>query len=218
MIVYLQNRSLILDESNLAHNIAQRGFDGLFGSLLNSQISPPLYLCISKLSTLLFGINEYALRLPSIIAGIGSMYVFYLLVKKLITSDIAQCYVLFMLGFSTLAIRYSSEFKQYGFDILLTLIFTLFAVSNIDNLAKSKYFLILTLAGSIAIWLSMPIIFILGAIGLIIFIESITNKKQLICVGIMGMCWLASFGYTITSTYGIIFRLALYKVFILISL
>lgn len=192
--VYLQNRSLFLDEANLARNIVERGYNDFFENLDYEQYAPPLYLIITKLSTDLFGINEFALRLPSLIAGISSLILFFRLLNFLLKSDISKWYIFLLFAFSILLIRYSSEVKQYAFDLALTLALVLWAFSAKDKKLNRGKTIKWALVGSLCIWLSMPIIFVLAAIGLA-FLYEFWARKQVVLTSLLpiGLSWVCSF-------------------------
>jgi hypothetical protein len=60
LVQYLNNRSLWLDEVNLALNIINRSYSELLNTLDYNQAAPPGFLWIEKLVTQLLGNNEYA--------------------------------------------------------------------------------------------------------------------------------------------------------------
>ena len=79
-------RSLFLDEANLALNIAELSYADFFYPLKYQQYAPPLFVCIVKASTVLLGLNEWALRLPALIFGLLGLMVFYRLLTQLMTT------------------------------------------------------------------------------------------------------------------------------------
>ena len=75
--VYFQNRSLIIDEANLARYVIENKWTNFYQyqdkKLNYHQYAPPIFSSLSKINLRLLGNNEYALKLPSIIAGILSL-------------------------------------------------------------------------------------------------------------------------------------------------
>ncbi|MEO0928572.1 MAG: hypothetical protein AAFY63_22245, partial [Cyanobacteria bacterium J06643_13] len=63
VVQYLSNRSLWVDEVNLAANIIKRSYGELAEPLSSSQAAPLGFLWLEKLATQLWGNSEYALRL-----------------------------------------------------------------------------------------------------------------------------------------------------------
>jgi hypothetical protein len=193
--VYVQNRSLFLDEANLARNIVEKNHVDLFKALDYEQYAPPLFSVVAKASTQVFGVNEFALRLPSLLAGIISLILLLKITNLLIAEDSSRWYVLLLFSFSILAIRYSTELKQYASDAAITLFFVFWALK-----CKNKKFNVSStfnwsVLGAIAIWLSMPVIFVLASIG-VAFLYQARKQKKVILFNLlpMGLAWLASFG------------------------
>lgn len=56
---YAYNRPLWHDECSLALSIINKNIFGYFGLLEHNQSAPPLFMAVTKLFSLLFGIKEY---------------------------------------------------------------------------------------------------------------------------------------------------------------
>lgn len=163
--VYLQNRNLMIDEANVARNIYERGFVQLWSPLTYEQYAPPLWLWLVKASTLLINMGEQALRLSALLSGIASLILLYLILQQLnILRSAWYALVLFASGY--IYIRYGTELKQYMTDVAVALALILAALRiNITDTKPAKFLLLWVLAGSIAVWLSMPSVFILAGVG-----------------------------------------------------
>jgi len=193
--VYFQNRSLIMDEANLARDIYEKEYVDLFKSFDSGQCAPPLFSVTAKASIHLFGVNEFALRLPSLIAGIISLVFLLMIVNHLVAEPPSRWYVLLLFSFSILAIRYSSEFKQFAVDGAITLFFILWALRCRNKDLTVPLTVKWVVLGSLAIWLSMPIIFVLASIGIAFLYGSWKrNKGNIPHLLIIGVSWLLSFG------------------------
>lgn len=202
--IYIQNRNLIIDESNVARNLYERGFVDLAKPLSYEQYAPPIYLWITKISSILFGFSEQALRLYPLLCGIGALYLMYRVLKEFLPVSTVW-YPLSLFAFAHILIRYSSELKQYMPDVFICLLLILLALKIDQFRKKSLHFAILWVAiGTLAIWSSMPSVFILAGIGVYYFGQAIQAKahKKLIPLFIIGGLWLVQFGiyyYTILS-------------------
>lgn len=163
--VYMQNRNLMIDEANVARNIYERGFAQLWSPLTYEQYAPPLWLWLVKASTLLINMGEQALRLSSLLSGIASLVLLYLILQQLNLLRSAW-YALILFASGYIYVRYGTELKQYMTDVLVALALILAALRiNITDTIPAKFFLIWLIAGSVAVWLSMPSVFILAGVG-----------------------------------------------------
>ncbi|MGB9613002.1 MAG: glycosyltransferase family 39 protein [Candidatus Margulisiibacteriota bacterium] len=80
----------------------------------------------------LFGASEYALRLFSILIGIGSILIFYCLAKRFFEEQ-AGLLGTFLLAISPLAVMYSQEIRMYGFVLLLSILSSLYFWKLLDR-------------------------------------------------------------------------------------
>ncbi|MFP4082413.1 MAG: glycosyltransferase family 39 protein [Candidatus Aminicenantes bacterium] len=105
----LGERSLWLDEAWVANAVSE---DSL-SALAESSFHAPLFfvLAVHVLITF-FGNNEFVLRLLPCLFGIGTLVVFYWIIRKH-TGKTAALLSLLLLSFSPHAVRYSQELKQY---------------------------------------------------------------------------------------------------------
>lgn len=105
------NQSLWLDEATSAI-AAKMSLTDLFTKFLPGDFHPPLYYLTLKYWTGVFGYSEVALRVPSIIFGIATIYFVYLIGKKVLNSKAGRFSAL-LLSTSGLAIYYSQEARMY---------------------------------------------------------------------------------------------------------
>ncbi|MFK7932350.1 MAG: glycosyltransferase family 39 protein [Saprospiraceae bacterium] len=158
--VYYQNRSLFLDEANLARNFVEKGYLEFFSPLNYEQYSPPLFSWIEKLQIQLWGVHEYALRLFPLLCSIASLYFLFQLAKQVLKSSFLIVFVLWLIAFSNWFIRYGTEVKQYSSDILLGILLPYLALRE-----KQIPTFWWALIGIVSTWISMPSVFFLAGIG-----------------------------------------------------
>lgn len=165
IITWNLGRNLVIDEANVARNIAECNFAQLTQPLKYEQYAPPVFLWIEKLATLLFGFGERALWLYPLLCGIGAIYVLYKIARNIMSdSGIWLPTGLFALGF--FYVTYSCTLKQYMPDAFTGLLLILIALNTpLTSERKPRFIAIWILAGSIAIWSSMPSVFVLAGIG-----------------------------------------------------
>jgi hypothetical protein len=87
-------------------------------------------------------------------------------VSKRYSRHISAFISLGLLALSPRLIYYSSELKQYSGDVAVALLLLLVVPNCLENTPKPRAFVALGIAGSLAIWLSYPSLFVLAAIGL----------------------------------------------------
>jgi 4-amino-4-deoxy-L-arabinose transferase-like glycosyltransferase len=144
------NQSLWLDEATTAL-VSKMPIADFFGKFMPADFHPPLYYIIVHYWSLLFGTSEISLRLPSVIFGILTIYVVYLIAKevKMKWPYLAALY----LATSGLHIYYSQEARMYALAALLVSFLVLSFIKQ-----KWVYFSLL-----------LPLIFLTDYVSIIIF-------------------------------------------------
>ena len=111
------NQSLWLDEATSAL-VARMSIPDISTKFLPGDFHPPLYYIILKYWSNIFGTSEIALRIPSIIFGIITVYIIYLIGKKLFDKKVGLLSSL-LLATSGLHIYYSQEARMYSLATML---------------------------------------------------------------------------------------------------
>jgi 4-amino-4-deoxy-L-arabinose transferase-like glycosyltransferase len=173
---YLTGRSLWIDEAMLALNIVNRDIMGLFQPLDYDQGAPLGFLFAEKIFNLLFGRNEYALRLFPLLAGILGIWIFHLLLKRIVLNDAARFTALTLFVLNPRLVYYSSEVKQYILDVFVTIALFLVAAPLLENREHRNDFIYLAIVGFLALWLSHPAVFVLMAIGITLVILYVQRR------------------------------------------
>lgn len=117
----LINPSLWHDECSLTVSIVKRGLLGAFSPLEYNQCAPLLFMFITKVLTILSGVNELTLRFIPFLSGILSIFAFYILSKKILIKSHSKLLAIFLFCINYFLIYYSQEFKQYSTDVLLVI-------------------------------------------------------------------------------------------------
>jgi Dolichyl-phosphate-mannose-protein mannosyltransferase len=198
--VWLQQRSIFLDEANLLRNYAERDYTGLFKDLDYQQYAPPLFSVAMKSFIQVFGNQELGVKVFPLVCGSMMLWLFYQLVNPILSLK-AVFAALFFVAFGKIFIDYSTEAKQYATDgftsIGLLYLSTRFKTFPFDK----KQILFWTLIGCISIWFSMPSVFILTGIGFYLLskqvdfknVHSIFLSKHIGFMIGMGASWIISF-------------------------
>ncbi len=110
------NQSLWLDEAVRAIT-SQGSFSGIFQGL-GGDFHPPLYRFLIWLWVHLFGSGEVILRLPSVIFGVATVWIVYLIAKKFLSEKFSIIAALLM-ATAPFHIYYSQEARNYALTTLL---------------------------------------------------------------------------------------------------
>ena len=155
------SRSLFLDEANLIRNIYEKSALDLFLPLDYEQYAAPFFLIIQKMFCLTLGTSEWVFRILSLLAGIGSLWLLFSLLKNRIHMAISILVALLLLC-NPYCLRYFTECKQYGVDLFVCLFLLRLFDPNRQFSWTSKLLSIL-----IAPWLSMSSVFVIFSIALV---------------------------------------------------
>ena len=196
---YLANRSLWLDEAMLTNNILARSFGGLFQQLDNNQGAPIGFLLVQKSITILLGDSEYALRLFPFVAGVFALVLMFTLTRK-ISSSFAGNLALGFFAVAPSLVYYSSEVKQYSSDVAIALGLSLLYFKYAQTEIKLRDTFFIALAGALAVWFSHPAFFVIGALGLALFIPAVIakDKPRIITLLFIAIIWFLNLGILYT--------------------
>ena len=100
---------------------------------------PPLYFLILKIWKN-FGDSETYLRILSSIFGVISIYISYLLAKKVFSKNTAYISSI-LISISPFLIRFDREVRMYSLFVLLTMLTIYFFLKSIDSKRKKDWFL-----------------------------------------------------------------------------
>jgi hypothetical protein len=211
---YFSGRSLWADEAMLALNIVDRNFAELFKPLEYDQGAPLGFLLVEKLFNSIFGRNELVLRFFPLLAGLVSLWLFYLLIMSLrhlprttgarggdsrrsvaVAPWRHNLLALALFAINPQLVDYTSEAKQYIVDVAVALALLLLAIPIFQNQFSRKNFILLAVAGILALWFSHPSLFALAGIGVALVIQFLQTRdyKNLRITFGVGLLWLANF-------------------------
>jgi hypothetical protein len=199
---WARNPSFWIDEAMLALNVVHRPYAELLQPLDLNQGAPVGYLLMSKAMMKTFGPSEYALRFPSLVAGLASLAFMVRFAHKFLPLASAQL-ASAALALSPFMAGYSAEFKQYELDATIALGLIMLARD-----ATTPWRLVgLGSAGMLAVWFSHPALFTLGGIGAAYAHELWRTRDYNLASrrGVMIGGWLMSFAvcwYFFTSRLG----------------
>lgn len=199
---YGLNPSLTLDDAMLSINVASRSWAGLARPLLFQQTAPLGFLWALRTSTLLGGLNEFALRLVPVLAGVAIPYGVWLLARRLVSPG-AAVVAAFFAALSPILIQYSISVKPYETDALFAVAVALATLTVIDRPVRGSWGM-LGAVGVLALLFSTPAVFVLAGCGLALALT--LRREALQPLTVIGAVWITLFGvlyWTVTRAEAI---------------
>ena len=189
------NQSLWLDESINVLAAKNYSFIGMVTEYAIADFHPPGFFIILWFWTKLFGINEIAVRIPSVIFGVSAVYITYLIGKKLYSKNLGIIGSL-LLAVNPLHIYYSQDARMYS---LATLAVAVNILLFIKLLKGEKLNLVLLILSNLAVFASDYVayfIFPAQFIFLLIYKKKDLLKKYVLSVVgavVLGLWWIPIF-------------------------
>jgi hypothetical protein len=175
VVQYAHNRSLWFDESLLALNILHRPFGQLLQALDYNQGAPLGFLFLQKLVTIFFGGSELALRATPVAAGLASLFLFWRVVRLCVAPK-AAALAMALFALSGPLVYYSSEVKQYSFDVAVGLGLLWAVLACKKSAFSTRNLVALSFLGAAAIWFSHPASFVLVGTGVVLIVEAVAAR------------------------------------------
>lgn len=167
------NQSLWLDEAIGAIAVHDYSYIGIVTDFIKGDTHPPLYYLTLKFWTNIFGYSEVAMRMLSVLFGVATVYVVYLIARFKIQDlgfkkeNLFPILAPLLMATAPLHVYYSQEVRMYAMNTLLVSLVVLFYLKN----DWWKYSITLLLLGMSDY---LPLL-ILPALWLYAFLE---NKDQ----------------------------------------
>lgn len=131
------NQSLWIDEATSALTTKMSLLD-FFNKFSPGDFHPPLYYLTLRIWSLFFGISEIAIRSLSILFGIGTIYIVYLIGKSILNKN-AGLITALLLATSGLHVYYSQEARMYSMSTFLV-VFSIYLFTRIIQLQQASFF------------------------------------------------------------------------------
>ena len=191
---YLARPSLFLDEAMLALNLGIRSFGRLIPPLDYDQTAPVPFLWAVKLITTLAGMNELALRLLPLLAGLATLFVAWRVAARVLPPAAAVLAVWIVATAPTL-IQYGAMTKPYVFDALLAFLVLAPALAVLERPGDGGAWRRLTIWGAAGVLGSFPAVFVLAAAGagLVASARVRREPRALPRLGVAAALWAAAF-------------------------
>lgn len=158
---YARDPAVWHDEAAMLANVLNLPVSGWLGPLLHDEASPPLFLLLQKAVVAILGDSQYALRLPSFLAGCLSVVVTAVVARRWLPPVWAAVAV-GLVAVSDRLLFHACEAKSYSFDVLL-------AGGAIWFVTKDRWpmwvrSLIGAATAPLCIWIAFPACFVFGGV------------------------------------------------------
>lgn len=186
---YMANPSMWYDELAVARNITDRNLVGLLSEPLDHlQVAPAGFLLATKVSTMLFGENEYALRLMPWAFGMMTPVFFWLIARRFVTG-VVLIGGLLLIAVSPALIWYGGNVKQYSSDITIAMILVWLALRYREHSRGTWSAVVAGLVGGLLITCSQPAVVTAFLLCTMLATEMLLSrpKRQL-----LAFMWLAA--------------------------
>ncbi len=167
---YFYNRSLWLDEISVTQDITGRTFGQLMHTTPNGQAAPIGWFWAERLSYLVFGSQEFALRIVPLIASALSLALMPYVARRLV-GRWAMPVVVLLFATSPSIIYYSSEVKQYSSDVACVLLIVAVTLAMSDTRARWRAAALWAVTAGSVVWFSQPGILAVAVCGIALSIS-----------------------------------------------
>ncbi len=174
---YLLRFPLWDDEAFLAVSYFDRNFWQMLQPLEYHQVAPLLYLWVQWSVMQLFGVNEYSLRLFSLVCGLSSLGLFGWVSGQL-SRGIPRRLAVGMFCVAYPVTRYAVEAKQYAADLMVALLLTGVAIALLKRSDRRHWYGVLLVLTPLGIGLSFPAVFVAGGISLAMACAALRSKQR----------------------------------------
>jgi len=194
LAMYLPSHKYWMDEERLVENIQKLSPAGFFGPMLESQLAPPGFLLAAWSAMRLFGHSFQAMRLVPFLGGIGGLFLFRAVARRVLP-DRAVFPAVLMLATAYDPVYYSGEVKQYSTDLASGLACLLIGLTIGSRPLKPVGAAGLAAFGALIVWFSHPSIFVLASVGLVGLAREIPRRdgRGLSLWVLVGLAWVVSF-------------------------
>jgi len=194
---FIQNRSLRGDEAAyFLCNLTRTPVD----IVLNTNTNPycPItslgFSLLEKLVCNLGGFHEYVLRSISLIFGLLSLPIFYLLLSQYSLRWV-KVWAMALFALSDQLIFFSADMRIYSMDVFLVILMMWLFNHLAAEGYKSRHTIGFIFVAMISVWFSYSVIFILAGIAFVSLIQAIQLRNHVVLrkLMIIHTCWVISF-------------------------
>jgi Dolichyl-phosphate-mannose-protein mannosyltransferase len=198
LTTFLLNRSLWMDESMFALNVALVPAPALVPMPFFEQVAAPLFVWLERASVLLFGVNEYALRLVPLLASCALLPATWLAGRDTIGPR-ATTVALWAVAGAPPLVRYAAEAKPYALDALVALVLV-WLTARVLREPDRRNLLFLLVGGLIGLMLSVPVVLVLACVVVALLAARPPLRRSLLITALAAV-WCAAFALLYVTVY-----------------
>lgn len=172
------DESLWFDEA-AGVRIVRQDFSTMLASIKDDERIPPLHYLILHGWVRVFGHAEWSVRLPSALAGVGAVWVLYLLTRRLV-GVVPALVAALLIAVAPFQIQYAQEARSYSLMLLLSLASCLLFVRLLDaEKPKARFDAAYVLLSAAALYSHLYALFTLIAQAFTYAVEWLRSDKPL---------------------------------------
>jgi hypothetical protein len=197
VVVFLQRRPLWIDEAMIALNVGRLTPGRLLAPLEWDQVAPIGWIVLERTLVLAFGMHEWALRLPALVAGILTPWLVWLVARRWVGNPAALVATV-LVATNAALLYHANEVKPYAFDALIAIALLGLAGRVLiaeTGAARQHAWWRLGLCGVLGTLFSLPAILVLAGLGVVLLGVALHRRDRRMsatAVGV-GALWLSAF-------------------------
>jgi hypothetical protein len=175
--MYFWNPSYWYDEAYLLINVMKRNYLELLGQAELDQVYPPLFAFAERLLYTSFGLSEYAMRLPALLANLLTLIVLAITARRLLPASLAWLPVA-LFAVSRHGLIHSCEVKHYAFDLLAQSLIHLVTSFLTGAYIQKRLIFVLLMMALFMPWFSFTAAFALGGTAAVLAYRACQTRTR----------------------------------------
>ncbi len=156
------------DEAGILRSVMERSYSQLLAPLSYFNVSPPMFLWMTKLADSVFH-SDWASRCMPFLAGIAALALFGLMCRKVLTGNgVWMAWAIFSVAY--VPVVEGTRAKGYTIDLLVAMLMLWWMLRWLLDGTNARFLVILCAAAPVFIWLSYTSVFVIGAIGFVFLV------------------------------------------------
>lgn len=182
---YVARPSYWNDEAAVVINVIQRDWRRLLDRLDYAQAAPPGFLWAERGLYKWLGPSEYSLRLLPLFFSLLALPLYARLAWRTLPPTSA-CWAVAWLTLFQKILHHGPDVKQYSGDLCISIILLLTVFGTKQATPAPRRMLVLSLIAAVALWISFPVAFLFGALGLTLLPGCIRSGSRGIIIWLAG--------------------------------